>query len=106
MPAAGPSLLAPNSDPEHETDRETNWSDVALDSPSASGIPDSVIATGAAVDQALVAESPTPDVATVPVWLHRLHGDGLPTRQAGSATPRALDSQRFVKRWKGVAGGY
>ena len=105
MPATGPPLLGVQN-AEHEPDRETNWSEVARSSPSAAGTPGLVTAAGAAVDQRQVAGSPAPEVLTVPVWLHRLRGDGLPTTSAGSATPRALDSQRFVKRWKGVAGGY
>lgn len=106
MPAAGPPLLAATQPPEHEADRETNWSEVALSSPTAAVIPGRVTAPDAAADEPLAAGSPAPEVLTVPVWLHRLRGDGLPTRSAGSATPRALDSQRFVKRWKGAAGGY
>lgn len=85
MPATGPSILAQTPDAEHETDRETTWSEVALISPST---------------------SPPENDATVPVWIHRLHGDGLPASRAGAATPRWLDSQRVVKRWKGAAGGY
>ena len=45
------------------------------------------------------------DSKHVPVWVHRMHGDGLPSTSADGTAPRP-GSQRFIKRWKDASGGY
>lgn len=42
----------------------------------------------------------------VPVWVHRLHGDGLPGAEGSAQVPRRPGSQRFVERWGGVTAGH
>lgn len=45
------------------------------------------------------------DHDAVPVWVHRMHADGLPSaRAAPAASP--TDSQRFIDRWDRVEAGY
>ncbi len=61
---------------------------------------------GAACHHARSGRSPMSDRAPVPVWVHRMHADGLPTTEAPSRAPLQTGSQRFVERWDRVARGY
>jgi hypothetical protein len=45
------------------------------------------------------------DDLVAPVWVHRLHADGLPSRSIPSEAARRPVSQRFVDRWHGVTNG-
>ncbi len=46
------------------------------------------------------------DQAAVPVWVHRMHADGLRTTGVSSGAPLQAGSQRFIERWNRVASGY
>lgn len=50
--------------------------------------------------------SPTVDKPALPVWVHRLHADGLPTIELSSRAGLVAGSQRFIERWSRVASGY
>lgn len=96
-PVAGP----PRATSRGPADYGTDWSQVRqrppdTDVPTPDELGDGVIPTGSPA-----AHEPT----HVPVWVHRMHGDGLPSTNGGAMEPRH-GSQRFVKRWKDAAGGY
>ena len=44
--------------------------------------------------------------ATTPVWVQRMHADGLPTTEVSARIPRPTGSQRFIERWNVVSCGY
>jgi hypothetical protein len=46
------------------------------------------------------------DDRAVPVWVHRLRADSLPTTETWSPAWPGPSSQRFVERWRRVASGY
>lgn len=46
------------------------------------------------------------DQAPVPVWVRRMHADGLPTTRVRLREPLRAGSQRFIDRWNRVASGY
>jgi len=46
------------------------------------------------------------DQVPVPVWVHRMLGDGLPTRESASGAPLQTGSQRYLERWNRVTRGY
>jgi hypothetical protein len=61
--------------------------------------------TGAARDGRRTGQRHVSD-PVAPLWVHRLHGDGLPLAEASAQTPLQDGSQRFVERWGRVADGY
>ena len=61
---------------------------------------------GAARDGARPRHPQISSQAARPVWVRRLHADGLPTTEDSGRTPLLEGSQRFVDRWSRVATGY
>jgi hypothetical protein len=63
-------------------------------------------AARAATGRATPARSQGSGHAAVPVWVHRLHADGLPVAEHAWRATLQTGSQRFIERWNRVACGY
>ena len=98
-----PITVRPPSTPHPRADYGTDWSRVLqrpteVLEPTTSGPVEAVD-----LDSGSPTAGDTPDV---PVWVHRMHGDGLLGRRAGLTAGNRSGSQRFIKRWKDVVDGY
>jgi len=56
--------------------------------------------------RAKLRRSRTGNSSAEPVWVHRMHADGLDLMAESSWAPLQTGSQRFIERWSRVSCGY